>query len=215
MNEQSDSVSFLLGDDHNIVRQGIQLVIENNFDHAVILHAASLQQVMRQVKETKIDIAVLDAQFPDGNCISIIPEIKKQSPTCKILVFSSFDEATYAHKFIEAGADGFLSKLSNETEIKEAIIEIYETGTVISPLTQKILAIKEYNPALLDPLGALSERELQIAELYAKGLGNLEIANIVQLKQNTVSTFKKRIFEKLNITTLVELIELMKSRLNL
>ncbi|HET8574142.1 MAG TPA: response regulator transcription factor [Edaphocola sp.] len=215
MKQQDEIVTFLLGDDHNIVRQGIQLVIENNFENVVILHAASLQQILRQVKETKIDIAVLDAQFPDGNCISIIPELKQLAPACRILIFTSFDEATYALQFIDAGADGFLSKLSNEAEIQLAIREIYETGTFMSPLAKKLLTIKEYSPALLDPLGALSQREVQIAELYAKGLGNLEIANILRLKQNTVSTFKKRIFAKLNITTLVELVELMKFRLDL
>ena len=215
MNEQKEIVTFLLGDDHHIIRQGIQLLIEDNFENAIIDHASSLQQVIRQVKENKIDIAILDAQFPDGNCISIIPELKQLAPACKILIFTSFEEETYALKFIEAGADGFLSKLSDETEIRQAVIEIHETGKFTSAFTKKLLAIKEYNPVLLNPLGLLSERERQIAELYAKGLGNLEIANILNLKQNTISTFKKRIFEKLDITTLVELIAFMKTHLDL
>lgn len=210
MNRQHAKVTFLLGDDHNIVRQGLQLMIEENFDNPVILHAASLEQIRRQLSTTQIDIAVLDAQFPDGNCISVIPELKRLAPDCKVLVFSSFDEATYALKFIDAGADGFLSKLSDETEIRQAITGLFETGRFFSPLVLKLMTLQQYNPELLNPLSLLSERERQIAELYAKGFGNLEIANILQLKQNTVSTFKRRIFEKLNISTLVELIELIK-----
>ena len=69
------------------------------------------------------------------------------------------------------------------------------------------------NPTLVDPISVLSERELEIAELYVKGWGNLEIANHLDIKQNTVSTLKKRIFEKLKIDNLVELIELMKNGL--
>ncbi|MBX2931701.1 MAG: response regulator transcription factor [Chitinophagaceae bacterium] len=215
MTEKKEPITFLIGDDHNIVRQGLQLIIDDNFDDVIIYNASSLQQIIQQTKKNKIDIAILDAQFPDGNCISIISELKQIVPTCKILIFTSFEEDNYALKFIDAGADGFLNKLSNEAEIQQAIIEIHETGKYASALTKKLLAIKEYNPVLLNPFGLLSEREMQIARLYAKGLGNLEIANTLNLRQNTISTFKKRIFEKLNITTIVDLIELMKIHIDL
>ncbi|MCK9290121.1 MAG: response regulator transcription factor [Bacteroidales bacterium] len=211
MKEKQKTTVFLLGDDHSIVRQGVQIIVEEIFEHAFFFHASTLHQVILKVKAHDIDIAILDAQFPDGNCISILPEIKQLVPDCKILIFTSYEEEKFALHFVEAGADGFLSKLSDESEIKQAISEIYAKGKYFSPLTKKLLSIKEYNPILLNPFNLLSEREMQIAELYAKGLGNLEIANALNVRQNTVSTFKKRIFEKLNITTLVELIELMKT----
>ena len=204
------NIKFLLADDHNIVRQGIQFIIEDISENAEIFHASSIQQIREQISKNTFDIAILDAQLPDGNCIAIIPEIKKIQPEIRIMVFTSFEEENYALKFINAGANGFLSKISEEDEIRKAISEMMENGEYFSPFTKKLWELSSRNPELLNPLNQLSEREIQIAELYAKGFGNLEITNALSLKQNTVSTFKKRIFEKLNISTLVELIDLMK-----
>lgn len=204
------SLKFLLADDHTIVRQGMQLIIEDLVENFEIYNASSLLQIREQIKLHMFDIAILDAQMQDGNCISVIPEFKQLQPDVKILVFTSFEEENYSLKFIQAGADGFLSKLSEETEIKNAVSEMIENGKYFPPFTQKLLEISSHDRAFLNPLNRLSERELQITELYAKGFGNLEIANALDLKQNTVSTFKKRIFEKLKIESLVELIELMR-----
>jgi len=210
MKTSRNSIQFLLADDHNIVRQGIQFIIEDLIEDCEIYHASSIQQIREQIQQNPIDIAILDAQFPDGNSLSVIPEIRKLQPEIKILIFSSFEEENYSLKFINAGANGFLSKLSEEPEIRKAVSAMIENGEYFPALTQKLLELSVRNPDLLNPLKPLSERELQIAELLAKGFGNLEIANELSLKQNTVSTFKKRIFEKLNIENLVDLIDLMK-----
>ena len=216
MNEpQQNRLKFLIADDHNIVRQGMQMIIEDLMENFDIYHASNLRQISEQIRCHSIDIAILDAQFPDGNCLSLIPEIKRLQPELKILIFSSFNEEDYALKFITAGTNGFLSKLSEESEIRDAILQIIEIGKYYSPLTQKLLELSAHNPNLLNPLNQLSDRELQIAELYAKGYGNLEIANQLSLRQNTVSTFKKRIFEKLNVENIVDLIKLVKTHHNL
>lgn len=201
---------FLIADDHTIVRQGMQIAIEDTIDNFEIFTASSISQIHEQLEKKPIDIAILDAQLQDGNSFSIIPQIKKKYPKIKILIFTSYDEENYALKFIEAGADGFLSKLSEESEIKKAIVQMVEKGKYLPPFTQKILDLSTQETDFLNPLNRLSEREIQIAELYAKGLGNLEIANILDIKQNTVSTYKKRIFDKLRINTWIELIELIK-----
>ena len=85
-----------------------------------------------------------------------------------------------------------------------------QDGEYISATTQALLLNSMRNPKLINPLMVLSERELQIAKMYAIGNGNLEIVNLLEIKQNTVSTIKKRIFEKLEIDHIVELIELIK-----
>lgn len=204
------SLKFLLADDHMIVRQGMQLIIEDLVENFEIQTASSLSQIRERIKVHHFDIAILDAQLQDGNCISVIPEFKQLQPNVKIMVFTSFEEENYSLKFIEAGADGFLSKLSEEAEIQNAVSEMIKNGRYFPPFTQKLMEISSHDRNLLNPLNRLSERELQIATLYAKGAGNLEIANALDLKQNTVSTFKKRIFEKLKVETLVELVELMR-----
>ncbi|QOW09634.1 response regulator transcription factor [Kaistella flava (ex Peng et al. 2021)] len=207
----SKSITFLLGDDHNIVRQGLQFVIEDVVENTEINHASSLDQILSQLKSNSFDIAILDAQFPDGNSLSIIAEIKRLQPEIKILIFTSFEEDNYSLKFINEGADGFLNKLSEEAEIQNAIQEMIEKGSSFPPFTTKMLQLSDEHIALLNPLNQLTERELEIAVLYAKGFGNLEIANSLSLRQNTISTFKKRIFDKLKVETLVDLIDLVRT----
>ena len=207
--QESKTINFLLADDHSLIRQGISFLLEEmDFDYHVF-QASNLQQALDSIKQNPIDIAIIDAHFPDGNSLTIIPEIKKMKPEIKILIFSGLEENAHALKFINAGANGFLSKLSEEEEIKRAIVKIKNQGDYLSPTTQTLLMNSIHNPKLLNPLIGLSERELEIAELYAKGLGNLEIANQLDIKQNTVSTLKKRIFEKLKIENIVELIGLI------
>lgn len=202
--------TFLLADDHSLMRQGILFLIEDLEIDCNILQASNLKQVVEKMDNNRIDMAIIDAHFPDGNSLSILPDIRKKCPDTKIMIFTGVDESTQALKFLNAGADGFLSKMSEEDDIKNAILKMHETGEYISPTTQALLMSSFKNKGSVDPISLLSERELQIAKLYVEGLGNLEIANLLDVKQNTVSTIKKRIFDKLKIENFVELIELFK-----
>lgn len=210
MNQLDKSISFLLADDHSLIRQGIVFLLEDLEIDCKIFHASTLQQILESLKINPIDIAIIDAHFPDGNSLSILGEIRNISPEIKILIFSGIDETSQSLKFINAGANGFLSKLSEEDDAKQAIQKMVNTGEYISPVTQALLMNSMRNRSLINPLFSLTERELEIAKMYAEGLGNLEIANQLDIKQNTVSTVKKRIFEKLKIDNMVELIELIK-----
>lgn len=204
-------ILFLIADDHSLIRQGLVFLIEEIFENFEILQAANFQQIIEIIKTKLIDIAILDAQFPEGNILKILSEIKELIPEIKIMIFTGIDEQTYALKYINAGVNGFLSKMSDEDEIKNAILRIYLDGKYISSAVQTLLINAIHNPAIINPLSSLSERELQIAKLYAEGMGNLEIANELNIKQNTVSTLKKRIFEKLHIENIVELIDILKN----
>ncbi|WDF46137.1 response regulator transcription factor [Chryseobacterium sp. KACC 21268] len=210
MNQLDKSINFLLADDHSLIRQGIVFLLEEMEIECEIFHASTLQKVLESVQVNPIDIAIIDAHFPDGNSLSIISDIKNIRPETKILIFSGIDENTQSLKFINAGANGFLSKLSEEEEVQKAILKMINEGEYISPATQALLVNSFRNKNLINPLFSLTERELEIAEMYAEGLGNLEIANRLDIKQNTVSTLKKRIFDKLNIENIVELVEVMK-----
>lgn len=202
--------TILLADDHSLIRQGILFLIEDLEIEGNILQASNLKQVLETITANIVDLAVIDAHFPDGNSLSIIPEIRKNSPDIKILIFTGIEENTNALKFLNAGANGFLSKMSEEDDIKNAILTMYEKGEYISPTTQALLMDSLRNKGNINPLSLLSERELQIAKMYAEGLGNLEIANRLDVKQNTVSTMKKRLFDKLKVDNIVELVDLIK-----
>ncbi|WP_210150771.1 response regulator [Chryseobacterium scophthalmum] len=210
-NLDTKTINFLLADDHSLIRQGVEFLIEEIGFEGDVFHASTLQKVLETVEMQQIEIVVIDAIFPDGNSLNIISEIKRIKPEVKILVFSGVDESTQSIKYINAGANGFLSKLSEENEIKEAILKIHQTGKYISLITQGVLIDSLHNPNIVNPLQRLTERELEIAEMYAKGYGNLEIANNLNVKQNTISTIKKRIFDKLHIENVVDLADLIKN----
>lgn len=205
------NTNFLLADDHSLIRQALLILLEEIGIEGDIYQAYNLSQVMENIQTKPVDIAVIDAHFPDGNSLSIIQEIKKMKPEIRILIFTGIDENTQSLKFINAGADGFLSKMAEEEETKQAIMQMMQSGKYLSRMTQALLMTSVQNPSLINPLKTLTDRELEIAEFYAKGLGNLEIANRLSLKQNTVSTVKKRIFEKLNVDNVMALADLIKN----
>lgn len=208
---ENKPLQFLLADDHGLIRQGIIFLLEEIDIDFTVFQASNLQQTLENFNNHPIDIAIIDANFPDGNSLSILPEIKKISPETKILIFTGIDEETHSLKYINAGVNGFLSKMNEESEIKHAILTMIRDGKYISAVTQNLLLNSLQNSTFINPFNALTERELQIAELYAEGYGNLEIANKLDIKQNTVSTLKKRMFNKLNIENIVELIDLIKN----
>lgn len=210
-NLDTKTINFLLADDHSLIRQGIEFLLEEIGFDGEIFHASSLHKALETLEMQQVEIVVIDAIFPDGNSLNIISDIKSLKPEIKILVFSGVDESTQSIKYINAGANGFLTKLSEESEIKEAILKIHQTGKYISSITQDILIDSLQNRSSINPLQKLTERELEIAELYAKGYGNLEIANNLNVKQNTISTIKKRIFDKLHIENVVDLADLIKN----
>lgn len=210
-NKEHRPIYFLLADDHSLIRQGMILLLDYIGIQHKVFHASNFHQIMEYMRFQRIDIAVVDASFPEGSSLDLIGEMKEISPEVKILIFSGIDEVLHSIKFLNAGADGFLSKLSDEEEIRNALISIIRKGEYISPLTKGLLINSAKSRKLINPLLSLTKRELEIAHMYAAGRGNLEIANLLNLRQNTVSTIKKRIFKKLMIDNLMELVELLKS----
>ncbi|SMO36079.1 two component transcriptional regulator, LuxR family [Chryseobacterium rhizoplanae] len=208
---QNKEIIFLLADDHSIVRQGMEIVISDIVPNAKVYQTSSLHQVLELIESKGVEMAIIDAHFPDGNSLHILPQMKSVNPDLKVLIFTGLEEDLHGLKFIKAGANGYLSKLSEEEEVREAITTFIEKGEYFSDLLRNLLVQLVYNPDLINPLNSLTKRELQIAELYAEGYGNLEISNSLNIKQNTVSTIKKNIFEKLKIENMVELVDLIKT----
>ncbi|MEC3877413.1 response regulator transcription factor [Chryseobacterium salviniae] len=211
INKDEETLFFLLADDHTLIRQGMVFLLDAAGINYKAFHASNFQQIKDCLHTEVIHIAIIDAYFPEGNSLQIISEIKEKNPDIKILIFSGIDENVHALKYLNAGADGFLSKLSEEEEIKHAILTLIDKGEYISPVTRTLLMNSLNNRNLINPLSSLTQKELEIARMYSEGFGNLEIANRLEVKQNTISTIKKRIFKKLNIENIVELIELMKN----
>ncbi|MEY4011043.1 MAG: hypothetical protein RIT22_167 [Bacteroidota bacterium] len=198
---------FLIADDHSIVRNGLALVIRSTFEDAFIYQAGTFNEIQSFVTEIKIDFLILDISFPEGSVLRMLPGLKALQPNMKILMFSSFDEEVYALRYIKAGADGYLSKLSTPEVIQQALKTMIREGKYTSDSIKDKIVDSYMLKKPDNPLEELSHREMEIATLLVKGYGNLEISNELDLKATTVSTYKTRVFEKLNITTLPALIQ--------
>lgn len=199
--------TFLIADDHSIVRQGISLLIKELFFSAKIFHAGSFKEILKTVREHKIDLIILDINFPDGNSLNIISDTKTIQPDTKILIFSAYDEDIYALRYLNAGASGYLNKGSNEDEMKQALKSMMVSGKYITQNIKDRILDSYISKKPINPLEQLSNREVEVARLLIKGFGNLEIAEMLNIKKSTVSTFKNRIFEKLEIDNLADLID--------
>ena len=203
-----NNYTFLIADDHSIVRQGVSLVVKELYSNAKILTAANFKEIFTVLKETKIDLMILDINFPEGNSITIIKEILLIQPNLKVLVFTAYDENFYALRYLNAGASGFLNKGCEEDEIKFAIASMFTNGKYVTKNIKERILDSYMSKKPINPLEKLSPREVEVAKLLINGYGNLEISELLQIKKTTVSTFKVRIFEKLEIQNLPSLIEL-------
>lgn len=206
--EFNQKISFLLADDHTVVRQGMSMIVKELYENATVFQVENFVTILEVLKNHPIDVLILDINFPDGNSITIVPEVKKLYPNIKIMIFSAFDESIHALRFFNAGANGYLNKLSEEEEIKQAITTLVNEGKFISAVTKEKILNSYLLGKKINPIEHLSGREIEIARLLVKGYGNLEISNALNIQKTTVSTYKKRIFEKLQIDNLAALIEL-------
>lgn len=204
----SNNYTFLIADDHSVVRQGISLVVKELFPNAIIHTAGSFKDTLKKVNETKVDLLILDINFPDGNSINIIPDVKTIQPDIKILIFTAYDESIYAMRYLNAGVSGYLNKGCTEDEIKQAVKSMISTGRYVTQSIKDRILDSYISKTPINPLEKLSIREVEVARLLIKGYGNLEISELLQIKKTTVSTFKNRVFEKLEIDNLASLIEL-------
>lgn len=201
---------ILIADDHSVVRQGMSLILKEAFESVKIIHTDSFEGAIVLLKDNKVDLLLLDINLPGGNSVEMIGDVKQVQDTTKILMFSAYDEDQYGLKYINAGAKGYLNKLSSEDIIIDAIKTVLNGGEYVSANLKDRISGSGKNKGFDNPLSVLSNREMEIAGLLTKGNGNLEIANKLNIGMSTVSTYKSRIFEKLGINNVVSLVEKFK-----
>ena len=201
------SYKILIVDDHMVVKTGVSIILNSEINDLDIQFASTFSETLDKVKQFSYDLIILDINIPGGKNIEMIPEIRAIVPEVKILMFSAHEEEFYALRYVSAGADGFLNKLSSEEKLIEAVRSIREFGKYLTENLIDQLNNNLLNDEPLNPFDLLSKREIEIANLLVRGDGNLEISNNLGIQMSTVSTYKNRIFEKLKINNLVELIE--------
>ncbi|MET3036815.1 response regulator transcription factor [Chryseobacterium sp. NRRL B-14859] len=193
---------ILIADDHYVVRAGTALVLESAYPKLKIDFAENYEQVKKILESQHYHLLILDIDMPGTRYKKMISELKNIQKDLKILVFSGYDKDV-AIQYIREGAEGYLNKQSSEEEIKNAVKTVIEKGYFYpAELIGLIIQNKRDNP-----VEKLSSREYEIFKLLADGYGNLEIANKLNIQMSTVSTYKKRIFQKLDVGNIAELIK--------
>jgi len=208
MENKLKKFTFITADDHSVVTKSLSFIMQDLYINATIHQINNLTAVVEKLQTTPVDLLMLDVTFPDGNSLAVIPAIKKIQPDLKILIFSGHDEDIYAMRYLQAGVNGYLHKLSTEEEIKNAISEVITFGRYFSRNIQEKITNNYIFKKPQNPLEQLSNRELEISRLMVEGYGNIEICATLDLQKSTVSTYKNRIFEKLQIEHVSELIHL-------
>lgn len=200
--------NFISADDHSIVTQGMSFILKDLYNGATVYQIESFSEIIKVLNSTTIDLLILDINFPDGSSLNLLPTLKKIQPDLKILIFSGYDEDIYAVRYLSAGANGYLSKLSSEEEIKHAIKTVMTFGKYTSKNIQDKIMDSYILKKPSNPLEQLSNREIEIAKFLVEGKSNIDICKSLSIKKTTVSTYKNRIFEKLSIDTLSGLIQI-------
>ncbi|MBC7523855.1 MAG: response regulator transcription factor [Flavobacterium sp.] len=203
--------SILIVDDHLVVRKGIELIFEERFKKFTVYSVENYEQTLEILDSLTIDLILLDINIKGTEYITIMSQIKKIQPNVKILIFSSHEEKNFAMRYIKQGADGYLNKFCDEDKFVEAVETIFQKGFYATVEITKDLQIKSKKP-FQNTIDSLSNREYEIAKLLLTGLGNLEISNKLSIKMSTVSTYKNRIFSKLDINNVVTLSEIFNKK---
>lgn len=199
---------ILIADDHYVVRLGTSMALENNFTRLCIEYAENYAEVKEKLYTSKFDLLILDINMPGSLYKNMIKDLKNIQKDLLIMIFSSFEE-NVALEYIHEGADGYLNKLGSERILIKAIKAIFEDGYYYPLSLVKLLTEP---PQKIDIKTLLSEREVQVFNLLAEGNGNIEIANILHIQVTTVSTFKRRIYTKLGVNNLVDLLKIYNSQ---
>lgn len=200
--------NILVVDDQEVVRYGTTLILQKSIEDAHVSEASSFEDTLKMLSTKKFDLVILDIDMPGGNNHQMLDVIRLRHPDIKILIFSSYDEQIFGWRYLEAGADGFLSKKTGIEEIKNAVKTLLRDEKYLSPaLKQTLLNNFTNKKSATNPIQRLSSRENNIMQLLIKGSSVAEIAEKLSLQISTVSTYKKRIFEKLQVSNVIEMIE--------
>jgi two-component system invasion response regulator UvrY len=198
-------LNILIAEDHGIVRVGITLLIKELFTEVKVDETSDFNTTLKMLGEKKYDLLVLDIGIAGGNTFSTIELTRLRQKELPILIFSGYDEELYALRFLEAGANGYVAKKASTDEIKIAIKKVIEKKSYVSRLVQEQLLTMFKNKSHGFGITSLSNRELEITRFLIAGVGTKETGKILNLQKNTISTYKARIFKKLEVNNIIEL----------
>ena len=199
-------INILIADDHTLMRDGLKKILASSGDVVVAGEASDGYQVLEMVRSRNWDMLLLDMSMPGKSGVELIQQLKTEKPNLPILVLSMHKQDEYAVRSIRAGASGYLCKDSASQQLVNAIRTVAAGGRFISPEVASDLAFGLILHDDKPPHTLLSGREFQIFRMISAGVGVTEIAQRLNLSVRTVSTYKARILQKMQLTSIAELV---------
>ncbi|MBN9698408.1 MAG: response regulator transcription factor [Zoogloea sp.] len=201
----SKPIRVLIADDHAIVRQGLRQILSDTADLTVAGEAENGVQAVQMVRSGEWDVVLMDVSMPDRNGIDALKIIKKEFPRLPVLILSMYPEEQYAIRALKAGAAGYLTKQSAPELLVTAIRQVASGKKYVSPSLAEELANAIGEDSERPPHEKLSDREYQTLCMIASGKTPTEIAEALNLSVKTVSVYRARLLEKMNLRNNAEL----------
>jgi two-component system, NarL family, invasion response regulator UvrY len=197
----------LLADDHTIVREGLRRLLEDDKEMQVVGEAGDGHETLRMARKLLPDVVVMDLSMPGLDGIETTRMLAKETPRVNVLILTMHADRVYAMRLLQAGARGFVSKGTSGQELLSAIRKVATAKVYLPPALAETLPYRYANTdTLVNPLEALSDRELQILKGVAEGRTGREIAQDLHLSIKTVDTYRARVLDKLGLETNADLI---------
>lgn len=199
-------IKIIIADDHPIVRAGMKQIISQDADMSVADEAGDGRQLLHKIRTENFDVVILDITMPHIDGLDVLKQLKIEKPKLPVIILSIHPESQYALRVLKAGASGYVTKTSAPDELITAIRKVNRGGKYISASVAEKLAFQLEAEFEEMPHEALSDREYQVLCMLASGKTVTEIADELALSVKTVSTYRSRILEKMNMKNNAELI---------
>lgn len=201
-------IDVVLVDDHELVRTGFRLILEAQADMEVIGEAGDAEQGLRMIREKLPQVALVDVHLPGSSGLDLTERLRRADVSTRIVVLTAIDNARLPRRLLEAGALGYLTKGCPADELVRAVRAVARGQRYLAPLVAQQLALASVDGAD-SPFDSLSARELEVALMLSRGELVKDIAERLHLSPKTVSTYKQRLFEKLDIDNAIALAHLI------
>ena len=203
-----NGIKVLLAEDHVITRQGMHRLLEEVGDFVVIGEAGDGEEAVQMVSEMQPDVIIMDIAMPKLNGIEATRQIKLLHPTIAVLALSAYDDDEYIFGLLEAGAAGYLLKTASGDDLIHAIQAIHKGEPVLDPVVARKMMNRFRFPGRASrrerPSEHLTDREIDVIKLAAKGMSNKEIADELLLSRRTVEGHLRTIFNRLGVGSRTE-----------
>ena len=204
-------IKVCIADNYPVVHYGVKSYFKDHAEISIVANVGNFLMV-RDILQTKdIDVLVLDLELEGLSSIFEVKSILKEFPKTKVIIYSNLSEQIYAPNAIKAGASGFVHKTEKLGTLAEAIIKVQQGKIIMNETVKKNLALIAKQNKSERLYRKLSNREVEVLRYLSDGKKNHEIAEILNLNEKTISTYKLRLLTKLNVTNLVDLVNKAKT----